>query len=69
MKNTNKCPKCGSDDIKLVVDPQFMEHSGNSIRVGFMASVDIHRYVCCSCGFTEEWIDKKDIPALRKAFK
>lgn len=29
----------------------------------------VHRYVCCSCGYSEEWIDKEDIPKLEKKYK
>ena len=28
----------------------------------------VHRYVCCTCGYSEEWVDPRDLPALKKEF-
>lgn len=32
------------------------------------SAVPVHRYVCCSCGFSEEWIDQNDLQKLRERF-
>ena len=44
---------------------------GNNIQVGWsnFSAVLVHRYVCCDCGYSEEWIDREDIPALKKKYK
>lgn len=69
MKNTKKCPKCASGDIMLVVDPGLTGGAGNIIYTGLtrFSAVPVERYVCCSCGYSEEWIDRADIFALKKA--
>jgi len=33
------------------------------------SGVDVNRYICCSCGFTEEWIDLEDIKRLKESKK
>ena len=32
-------------------------------------AVLVHRYVCCACGYSEEWIDKEDIPRLKEKYE
>ena len=32
------------------------------------SAVLVHRYVCCKCGYSEEWIDRKDIQTLKDKF-
>ncbi len=41
---------------------------GNNIKTGLtiFSVILVNRYVCCSCGFTEEWIDIDDIAKLKK---
>lgn len=51
MKNTGRCPKCGSSDL-LTPEPGLY----NSFPIRFFANAKIQRYVCRSCGYTEEWI-------------
>ena len=71
MKNNKVCPKCGNTDILLVPGSAGAYASGNNIQVGWtiLSSVLVNRYVCCGCGFSEEWIDVKDIEKLKKAFE
>ena len=63
MKNTGRCPKCGSMDV-LAVEPGLY----NSFPVGFFTNATIQRYVCPDCGYTEEWIAQESLEALRRAF-
>lgn len=28
----------------------------------------VNRYVCCNCGYSEEWIDREDLPKLKKKY-
>ena len=56
MKTTGRCPKCGSADL-LAVEPGLY----NSFPIGFfvnakIVNAKIQRYVCRSCGYTEELI-------------
>lgn len=71
MKNTNTCPKCGSRDIIRVEGRAGAYGVGNNIPVGLtvFSYVKVPRYVCCKCGYSEEWIDLEDIPKLEKKYK
>ena len=70
MKTTKTCPKCGSKDILRVEGKVDGYGAGNNIRVGwtYLSAVLVHRYVCCQCGFSEEWIDKEDIETLKEKY-
>ena len=71
MKNTKACPKCQSDDI-IRIDGHCGPYGiGNNIMVGntIFSTVNVNRYICCNCGFTEEWIDKDDIEKVAKSKK
>lgn len=43
--------------------------SGNNIMTGMtiFSAVKVDRYICCSCGYTEEWINTKDMDKLKKS--
>ncbi len=70
MKHRRICPKCNSSDILRIEGQSKAYGVGNNIPVGMtiFSSVLVHRYLCCSCGYSEEWIDKKDIPTLKEKF-
>ena len=70
MKNTGLCPKCGSKDLLLVPGKAGAYGSGNNIMIGYsiFSAVLVNRYVCCTCGFTEEWVDLEDIPKLKEKY-
>lgn len=71
MKNTKICPKCGSCEVVRVDGYAGAYGSGNNIMTGhtIFSAIDVNRYVCCGCGFTEEWIDREDIEKLKKSKK
>lgn len=71
MKHSRRCPKCQHTDILRIDGHAGAYGVGNNIMVGatIFSAVPVNRYVCCSCGYSEEWIDKKDIPKLAKKFK
>lgn len=67
MKYAKICPKCGSGDI-LVVDGYCGGYgSGNNIMVGMtiFSAVPVDRYVCCRCGYSEEWIRTEDMEKVK----
>ena len=66
MKNTHKCPKCGSMEIRRFVGEPQAQGIGNNIRVGLLGQVIVTRYVCYSCGFSEEWVESPYLEQLRK---
>ena len=70
MKNTNKCPKCGSSDIIKVPGHVGAYGSGNNIMVGMTikSAVPVDRYLCANCGYSEEWVDIDNIEKIEKKF-
>ena len=46
MKNSKQCPKCNSTDIYRVVS--------------FDDTLDLHRYICGECCYTEEYLSNKN---------
>ncbi len=74
MKNTNTCPKCHSQEIMRIPDLNYFSdnHYSNIIPTGLfsVARAKITRYICISCGFSEEWVEsKKEIQNLLDAAK
>ena len=69
MKNNNKCPKCNSDDIIKVNGSSRGYSAGNNIITGatIFSAVKANRYICCNCGYCEEWIDKEDISKIKNS--
>lgn len=68
MKKTRTCPKCNGTDI-VCVEGGFERHD-NRIPMGLtmFSAIPVHRYVCCNCGYSEEWIDREDLPKLKERF-
>ena len=71
MKQSNICPKCQSTDIICVPGKAGAYGVGNNIQLGWtnFSAVLVHRYVCGRCGYSEEWIDQEDLPALKEKFR
>ncbi|MGH4052112.1 MAG: hypothetical protein ACREVX_12325 [Clostridium sp.] len=72
MKNTQTCSKCNSKNIIRIPGKIGPFNSGNNIWWGFFGFniVKVTRYLCCECGYSEEWIDNKnDIENVQKKFK
>ena len=71
MKLTNQCPKCSGTNIVRVDGLTGPYAAGNNVMVRktIMSAVNVNRYICCDCGFTEEWIDKADLDAVKNSKK
>lgn len=71
MKNTKKCPKCGGINIVRIDGYTGAYGSGNNVMVGtsIFSAVKVNRYICCTCGFTEEWIDTDELEKVEKSKK
>ncbi len=70
MKRTHICPKCNSTDLLLIPGTSEAYGTGNNIRTGmtiFSAAL-VDRYVCCHCGYSEEWIRLEDVSKLKKRY-
>ncbi len=59
MRNTKICPKCGSYDVVRVPGGVGAHGAGDNIPMGLwtFSAIKVTRYLCCDCGFSEEWID------------
>jgi len=69
MKWTGQCPKCHSTDIIRIPGRRGpgAGEAGNNVVIGltFSSAVLVTQYVCCNCGFVEQWIDDpKDIAKI-----
>lgn len=71
MKMTNQCPKCSGTNIVRIDGYTGAYGAGNNVMVGMtiISAVNVNRYICCDCGFTEEWIDKSDLETVKKSKK
>lgn len=70
MRFTATCPKCSGRDLLFVEGETGAYGVGNNIRAGVtvFSSVLVKRYICCRCGYSEEWIDQNDIQKLTKRY-
>lgn len=71
MKYSGVCPKCGKSNIIRIEGQAKAYGAGNNIPVGLtiFSYVKVHRYLCLECGFSEEWIDHKDLPELERRYR
>jgi hypothetical protein len=62
VRNSKTCSKCQSTDIVRIPGEARAFGAGNNIMLGatIFSAVTVTRYVCASCGFSEEWIDSAD---------
>lgn len=71
MRNTHRCPKCGETRLIYIPGKAGAYGTGNSIMTGMtiFSAVLVNRYVCCRCGYSEEWIDPSDLAQLKKKYE
>ena len=71
MKTTKTCPKCQSRQIVRIDGYCGPYGIGNNIMTGksVFSAVNVNRYICCDCGYTEEWIDKEDLSKVQNSKK
>ena len=72
MKQTLRCPKCGSREIVRVPDHPGRHGSGNNIDTTtwtLLGKIPVIRYVCCGCGYVENWGESpEELAEIRRAF-
>lgn len=71
MQNSKTCSKCQSTEIIRIPGEVRAFGAGNNISVGatIFSAVKVTRYLCASCGFSEEWIGSADdIAEIRKKY-
>lgn len=71
MKNSRQCPKCGSQEIVIADGFAGATNGVNNILLGatVFSQISVDRYVCCRCGFCEEWVRSTDLEKLRTSKK
>lgn len=71
MKQTKTCPKCGGGEIARIDGSVGAYGVGNNVMTGksIFSAVNVNRYVCLGCGFTEEWIDEEDLEKIANSKK
>ena len=62
-KKTYKCPKCGSDKILGIKGTPVhrllaAENFPNYLHVDTGEYYEKQTFVCCDCGYSEEWINE-----------
>ena len=72
MKNTGRCPKCGSRKVLRVPDHLGRYASGNNIYTSsftLLGKIPVIRYVCLDCGYVENWVETAELrEGLHRAF-
>ena len=71
MENKKICPKCNGEKILRIPGETGIYGTGNNIPAGFLnGTVNISRYLCCNCGYMEEWVDnKEDINKVEERYR
>ena len=69
MKQKQVCPKCNHTNILYCKGEAHSETGDNSIVFGLFSVVPIDRYVCCSCGYVEDWVDTQYLETLKKQYR
>ncbi len=57
MKNQRRCTKCGSCNVVRVKGNRQGYGVGDNIMAGVFDQILVTKYVCCECGYIEEWLD------------
>ncbi|TFG09479.1 hypothetical protein EU538_04940 [Candidatus Thorarchaeota archaeon] len=67
MRSSDKCPKCGCDDV---AGPHFLVASygaGSSLVLDLpQRTATLIGYTCAECGYTEVYSDRKGLQNIRK---
>ena len=72
MKNSGRCPKCGSRRIVRIPD-NGRYANGNNIylrsAVVLADRIPLIKYICCECGYVEEWVEKAGkLDTIKRSF-
>ena len=70
MKNTKTCPKCGSRDVVEVLGGSFSPLGyGGAMETGCFETARIDRWVCCTCGYSEAWVEPEKLQKIWKKWQ
>ena len=66
MKTSKMCPKCQSTNIVMHEGyASDMNEGVGIIRVKPINYVPLDKYICCSCGYTEEGARQEDLAKIK----
>lgn len=72
MKHSGFCPKCRSAHVIRVPDNAH-RYLSNSIAITKWVTVNripVARYVCCDCGYVENWIENRhELSTVGRSFE
>ncbi len=71
MKNTKCCPKCCSKNIVRVPDNahRYLANSIAITNVAWVKRIPVARYVCCDCGYVENWVENRhELTKIKETF-
>ena len=69
MKHSHHCPKCDSSNILRIKGGDIWIGQVNYIPSSSLKKILVTRYLCGSCGFSEEWVDdNKGLEKLKKKY-
>ena len=70
MKLKKVCPKCKSKNIIGIsgISSKLFgnENLVNLLQIDALHNVEKETYICCDCGYSEEWINEADLEMLKK---
>lgn len=68
MKYNFCCPKCQNSEIAIIEGGAFKGNVYNTLNFG-LSTIYLTRYVCTSCGFTENYVDDpKNLQKIKEKF-
>ena len=71
MKNTKRCPVCGSTDVIRVPDDahRYLSNGIFLTRALMVKRIPVARYVCHDCGYLENWVENQpDRDEIKRAW-
>ncbi|MGL5711579.1 MAG: hypothetical protein ACRCX2_01050 [Paraclostridium sp.] len=63
MKKNKICSKCDSNKVVEIENSIGFKKNGNgfiNIPISAFKTVETTRYICCECGYIEQWVSNKD---------
>lgn len=69
MRDQKVCMKCDNREIAQIPGGTAWNGRPNKMKINNFKMIPVVRYICLSCGYTEEYIDnKEDLERVRSQF-
>lgn len=71
MRHSGVCPKCGAQDVVRIPDNGRYANGNNiyTTRATLFGKIPVIRYVCCQCGYVENWVERNsELEAIKRTF-